>query len=524
MADALGVVAAGSRHTASAAVDVLRAGGNAVDAAVAACVATSAAEPSLTSLAGGGALVFRDATSGAVHVCDFNGAAPGRGGGEATELDFFGVELDFGPVRQTFHVGRGSAAVPGTLQGLAVASERWGRLPLTEIVRPACRLMRDGVVLDDYQAWCFSLLAPILMHSEPVRRVYARDGRLLGPGDTFTNPAAADTLERMAAQGAERFLRDDLAPAILESFGPEAGGTITPEDLVAYRVGVREPLRASYRGWQLWLPPRPFAGGEVVALALSLLEQVELGADPWGSQRHLLRLCACMRTVEEARADGAPLLEPGSVSRWRRRFVELLSEPPAPGPTAQPARGPGNTTHISVLDADGGAAAVTLTYGEGCGYMIGDTGIVMNNMMGEDDLHPAGFHTAPAGIRLQSMVSPCVVRAPDGSTAVLGTGGSSRIRTAMLQVITNLVDFGMESADAVRASRRHWEAGVLNAETFGLSDADRSLRACLAPGEELKPAAEPNLFFGGVHLARRAADGALSGAGDPRRAGVTLVA
>jgi len=186
------------------------------------------------------------------------------------------------------------------------------------------------------------------------------------------------------------------------------------------------------------------------------------------------------------------------------------------------AGGPQSTIHVSVLDAEGNGAAVTFSYGEGNGHLIGDSGIMMNNLMGEEDLFPGGFHRWPVGTRLATMMSPTVVTNEAGDVLVLGTGGANRIRTALTQVISNIVDHGFSTAEAVHAPRVHFEAGVLNAEVFDRPDEGAAV-GLLGAAEEVR-FEQPNLFFGGVHMVRRRADGTFSGAGDHRRGGVCLIA
>ena len=515
MARVEGVVAAGSQATAQAGVEALQAGGNAVDAAVAAALSTAAGEPPLTSLAGGGVLLHRDGSSGQVTICDFSPDAPGLGAPAEHAMDFFPVQLQFGPASQTFHIGRAAAAVPGGLHGLMGAHGRWGSLPLPELVAPACRLLREGVQLDDFQQACIDLLEPILTHSEGSRQVFAPCGELLGEGRLACNPLLAETLEELAELGWEAFRTQVLDPAVLADFGTEAGGCITEQDLAAYQPDFRKPLTRTYRGTRLWLPPKPAAGGTLIALGLALLEAAPQDVDP------LRARVAAMRVMEHARGLAADPLAEAELVKLTETFTGWLADPPATAPRAPRE---GATTHISVLDAAGNAAAVTISHGEGNGYAIGRTGIIMNNMMGEADLHPDGFHKWPPGKRLATMMSPALLQAPDGALTVLGTGGANRIRTAILQVIANLVERNMEPQAAVEAARMHWEGGQLNAETFDLPNGPGSLEALLPAGERLVPFDQRHLFFGGVHVAQRAADGGLSGGGDPRRSGVVLKA
>jgi gamma-glutamyltranspeptidase/glutathione hydrolase len=222
-----------------------------------------------------------------------------------------------------------------------------------------------------------------------------------------------------------------------------------------------------------------------------------------------------MQVADEARSDGRAAIEPPRLDGWRARFDAVRA---APGLAVAPSAGSGSTTHVSVIDADGNAAAITFSYGEGNGHVIDGTGIVMNNLMGEEDLFPAGFGTAPRGERLTTMMSPTLLLAPDGGIVVIGTGGANRIRTAIVQTISLLWDRGCEPERAVGTARLHYESGVLNAEVFDLDDAGASLDALGAARVVRFP--EPSLFFGGVHMVERSASGELRGAGDPRRGGV----
>ncbi|MCA9540613.1 MAG: gamma-glutamyltransferase, partial [Myxococcales bacterium] len=200
---------------------------------------------------------------------------------------------------------------------------------------------------------------------------------------------------------------------------------------------------------------------------------------------------------------------------WADRFGAVVDGAPLPGAATQ--NGPGSTTHISVIDAHGNATAVTFSHGESCGRLIRGAGIAMNNMMGEEDLHPGGFGLAPPGERLRTMMSPTLLLGPEGGITAFGTGGANRIRTALLQTITGLVDHRRSSEAAVAASRLHYEAGVLNAEIFDRADHGDALETL---GAKLVRFDHPAFFFGGVHLVRRDRHGVLSGVGDLRRGGV----
>jgi gamma-glutamyltranspeptidase/glutathione hydrolase len=514
-----GAIAAGSEATAEAGAEVLRAGGTAVDAAVAACLATAAGEPTLTSLAGGGVLLHRDAQDGRVQVCDFFANAPGLGGVLPPNLDFRGVDLHFGPAIQRFHVGAGAAAVPGVLPGLWEAWERWGRLPLGEVVRPACRLLREGVELGPWQAEMFRVLGPILSLTEEGRAQFSAGGRLLHEGDRFRLPGLADTLESLAHGNWRATYRAVVLEPVARCFGPLVGGGISPQDLNTYEVCFREPLRFTYRHATIFVNPPPAAGGSLVALMLRVLESEPLDRLESGGPEHLHALCRAMWVADEARSAGGAAAALADLPRWVARYralagTRLSRAPQSPG-------GPGSTTHVSVVDDEGNAAAVTFSHGEGCGILIPGTGIMMNNLMGEEDLFPAGFHRWPAGTRLATMMSPTLVEDRDGSFTVLGSGGANRIRTALVQVVSQLVDHGRALSDAVAAPRAHFEGGVLHAETPDRPQAAAFLDHLGA--RQVIRFERRHLFFGGVHAVRRGPGGELAGTGDGRRGGAYRV-
>ncbi len=505
-----GVIAAGSEPTADAGAEILAAGGNAVDAAIAACFAVNAGEPTLTSLAGGGVMMHRDGATGAVTAVDCFADAPALTSPEVEGYDFAGIELDYGPVRQTFHVGAGSAAVPGILPGLFAAAARWGTLPLADLVAPAARMLRRGAVIGPAQARLARLLEPILTRHPASRAIFAPGGRFLSAGHRFVNPALADTLDAMARGGGRRWYDASLCPRMAADFGPAVGGLLTADACAGYRVELRDPLTVEWRGHTVHLVPPPAAGGAMIGLMLDLLDD---GPPPdLGSALGLRRLAAAMAIADRARQNDALAAEhrPGQ----RAQFTALVA---SRGPLGAPriGGGPPSTTHVSAIDAAGNACAITFSHGESNGRLIGDTGVVMNNLLGEEDLHPEGFGLAPRGERLRTMMSPTVLDGPAGLVA-LGTGGANRIRTALLQVLVRLAAGADDVAAAISRPRMHFEGGTLNLEVFAGHPALEGL------AREVVEFPAPHLFFGGVHTARLR-DGVLDGAGDARRGGVCRV-
>ena len=464
-------------------------------------------------------LIYRDAATGETSVCDFFSNAPRMAMSSLDDPDFFGVDLDFGPTTQRFYIGAASAAVPGVLPGLCTALERWGRWPLSKVIVPACRMLREGPELGPYQGRAAKLLEPILTYTESGRGVFHIDGRMIRAGDSFKLPQLADTLEAMASRGWRGWHQDVFIDQMLTQFGPANGGLLTRDDITGYEVVFREPLSLRYHHSQVLTPPPPAAGGPMIAVMLRLLDTVELGKLAPMSPQHSKLLACAMTVADEARSEGQQALDGDRFRHWLDRFDQLRASERLP--SASTPGGPGSTTHVSVIDADGNAAAVTFSYGEGNAHIIGDTGIMMNNLMGEEDLFPDGFHSVQRGVRLPTMMSPTVLLDDDGGVTVLGTGGANRIRTAIVQVISLLHDHHYDVDRAVVAPRIHYEAGVLNAEIFELADAGAALEA-LGPDKMVR-FEDRSLFFGGVHMVCRNRDGRVSGAGDPRRGGVCQI-
>jgi gamma-glutamyltranspeptidase/glutathione hydrolase len=484
--DANGVVAAGHPLTARAGARVLREGGNAVDAAVAAMLTSFVTEPLLTGLgAGGYMLVAGPGVEPA--LLDFFVAAPTRAG-DGSEAELYGVDVSFGDAAQRFHIGPASCGVYGTPAGVCEAVRRWGTAPLGELAAPAARLAREGVILNRGQAYVAEILTSLLTSTPESSALWAPAGRILREGELLVDVDLADALVRLAEEGAEPFYRGEVADAVCEWLRA-LGGSLTPADLADYRAIERDPVRLVYRDREILTNPPPSAGGTLLAYSLALL-----GREPGPPG-----LRGIVEAMAAAQAERTPEFVEGlGEERFLERFL---------------ASRLGSTTHISVIDRDGLACSTTCTNGEGSGVVVPGTGIHLNNVMGEEDLNPLGFHLHPAGRRLPSMMAPSIVLRDGEVELVLGSAGSNRIRSALLQTIVGVVDHRLGAQDAVDAPRVHFEDGTVFAE----------------PGIELEELADRrvvrfaarNLFFGGVQAALRR-DGALSGAGDPRRGGVAV--
>ena len=503
------VVAAGHALTVASAQDVLRAGGNAYDAVIAALATSFVAEPVLSSPGGGGFLLAAPAGE-RPRVYDFFVQTP-RERRPRGEIDFYPVTADFGPARQEFHIGRGTIATPGMMRGIAEIHADLATVPLCELVAPACRHATEGVAVSEMQAYLQVVVEAIIGASGACRSIFASveaPDRLARAGERSVNPMLADALEAIAIEGADLFYRGEIGASLVADMA--AGGHLAAADLSGYRVEKRAPLSLEYRDARILTNPPPSSGGTLIGFGLELLGAHDLGAESFGCAVHIGRLAAVMEATAAARIEhtieALASLDAAAVERWREQVAWRM-------------RAFGGTTHVSVIDAQGNIASATVSNGEGSGYVIPGTGIVMNNMLGEDDLNPGGFHRWTPDERMTSMMAPTALAWRDGRRAATGSGGSNRIRSALLQVLVNLVDFAMDVEDAVVAPRIHVEDSFLSVE--GGFDAERIAAVLDAwPDHQLWGAS--NMFFGGAHTVASGARG-VQGAGDPRRDGACAI-
>lgn len=481
---------------------MLREGGNAFDAAIASGLAAIVVEPVLSSFGGGGFLLGRTA-AGEATLFDFFVDTPGRGlaPGER-EPCLEPLTVRFPGCDQVFNAGLGSVAVPGTLRGFLHVHRKLGRLPLAEVIAPAVELAREGGPLNGPQAYILELVGPIMVLTEEGRRLYSRDGQLLQEGDRLPNPELATFFESLLDDGEREFHEGAIARRLVEDM-ENGHGLVTLEDLAGYRVIERRPLEHDYRGHRVLTNPSPSLGGSLLALSLDLMTEKDLSSSSWGEERHLHWLMRVMKEVDRLRDRG--IIGPGDLPAATRAEALQRLRCSSQG-----------TTHVSTWDADGNATSMTTSNGAGSGTFVPGTGIMLNNMMGEDDLHPDGFHASPPGQRVPSMMTPSLVLRDDRLRLVLGSGGSKRIRTAVLQALSSVVDFDLGTREAIDAPRMHWDGASLQVEP----GFDAAVLDALEREGSVTRWSNRDVYFGGVQAV--APDG--TGAGDPRRGGCCVVA
>ncbi len=489
-----GMVVCASPVAAQVAADVLKEGGNAVDAAVAASFALAVVYPCAGNIGGGGFLVHR-AANGEAAAYDFREAAPARAG---PTMFLRRGRYD----EERHHSGLLSAGVPGTVAGLHMAWLENGSLPWPRLVGPAVQLAREGFVISPALA---QSLREVLEDMKPYPASlaqFSRDGRPYEAGEVLRQPDLASTLERIAARGPAGFYEGETARLIAKEMKAR-GGWITADDLKAYHAHRREPVRGAYRGYEIISMPPPSSGGTVLIEMLNILEGFDLAQNGYGSARNIHLAAEAMRRAfaDRARYMGDPDFNP------HMPLEQLLSCEHARDlrATINPARASVSlptdyawdyeseeTTHISVVDESRNAVSLTYTLEEwyGSGIVVPGAGFLLNNEMGDFNAGP-GLTTesgligtdpnlAQPGKRMLSSMSPTIVARGDRLFMVTGSPGGRTIINTVLLTILNVVDFGMNAQQAVDAPRFHhqWLPDQLSYEPFAFSsDTMELLRA-----------------------------------------------
>jgi gamma-glutamyltranspeptidase/glutathione hydrolase len=495
---------AGTPYAAEAAAEVFRTGGNAADAAVAAAAAVSVTEPLLSSIGGGGFALVRD-PNGDVELIDYYDAMPGKG----LPASAFGaggnpqtVVLKYGAgVNST--VGGASVAVPGALRGWEALLRGHGRLTLAQTLAPAIRLAREGFRVCKTSAMWFEVAQEVLKLTGETRKNFFDGDRVYLEGEEMRFPELADTLEAIGEGGADLFYEGELARR-LSSYILETGGIITERDLAEYEAIIRKPLAAAHGPGIVYTNGPPSAGGPTLAQMLRVVSGYDLAALPEADYARVMAgaMRFALRDREIAYVDGA---ENEIVAR------RLTSEEYAREQRRRIFGSP-HTTHLSCVDAEGYVVSITATMGYGSGLVIPGTGIPMNNTLGEPELNPKGFHSLAPGERLISSMSPTMFCSEEDGLMALGSPGASRIPTAILQTLVNVLDFGMPLEAAVLAPRFHAEGDLFAYEAGARTDdLDRYGQVLVYE--------EPSMYFGGVNAVRRTPEGLFEAAADPRRSG-----
>src|SRR5918997_1556188 len=400
-------------------------------------------------------------------------------------------------------VGGPSVAVPGALRGWEALLERHGRLALGQTLAPAIRLAREGFRLCKTSAMWFQVAEEVLKLTEETRKNFFAGDRVYLEGEEMRFPDLADTLEAIGEEGANLFYEGELARR-LSAYILEMGGIITERDLAEYEAVIGKPLAVAYRQGVVYTNGAPSAGGPTLPQLLRIVSGYDPAAMPEADYVGVMTgaMRFALHDREIAYVDGAE----NEIVAQRLTSEEYARE------QRRRIFGSPHTTHVSCVDAEGYVVSITATMGYGSGLVIPGTGIPMNNTLGEPELNPKGFHSLKPGERLISSMSPTIFSSEQGGLIGLGSPGASRIPTAMLQTLVNVLDLGMPLEAAVLAPRFHAEGNLFAYEAGARTDdLDRY--------EQVLVYEEPSMYFGGVNAVGRPAGGLLEAAADPRRSG-----
>ncbi|MGH7927896.1 MAG: gamma-glutamyltransferase [Candidatus Binatia bacterium] len=522
---ATGLVIADSELASSAGMEILKRGGNAVDAAVATAFALAVVDQASSGLGGGGFMVIYDAKERRAHALDFRETAP-----EAARAALY--SRNGKPSRDLSVTGALAVAVPGEVAGLLQASKRFGALPLQDLLAPAIRYATEGFPLEAPLRYAIDRQQSAMKKFPDLGRVYMPKGEVPAEGEIIRQPELGETLEAIASNGAESFYQGWIAEAIVETIKKQ-GGTLTADDLKHYKAVWREPLLGSYRKRRVITMPPPSSGGVAILQMLNVLEGHRLHEIPHNSPTYLHLITEVLKHAFADRAQylgdpdfvNAPIatLVSEHYAAWIRGRISAVKTQPAKFyGLAHFKSEQGGTTHLSVIDRNGNAVACTLSVNTrfGSKLLVPQTGIVMNNTMDDFSIHSTGNVYGLVGNEANSLqpkkrplssMSPTIILRGERPELIVGAAGGPRIISATLQTILNVIDFRMPVDKAVDAPRIHhqWIPERLDVEHELAEETKRSL--------ERRGHALREVRAVGVVQAIVAERGRISGAADPRK-------
>ncbi len=530
-----GMVSSGRAEASEIGRDILAAGGNAVDAAVAAAFALGVCEPNASGIGGGGFMLIRDAQGNCTFI-DYREKAP-----MAAKPDMYtpvgpGERNSAGPPNVPFDVrlrniyGGMSVAVPGNVAGLLYALENYGTMSPPQVILPAARLARSGFVVTPM------LHKDMLKHREQFVRfsaageIYLKDGEPWPVGSIINNPDLADTLESIAAGGTDAFYKGEIARKIVDACA-ESEGIITLEDLANYRVRLLEPLRSTYRGMELISSPPPSSGGTHIIQILNLLENFDIaslrinGTEYIHLFSEIFKICYADRTRYMGDPNFVDLPLEGLLSKdYSRELASRINltksmEPASGNPFKYESP---STTHLSIADREGNLVSLTQTINHFFGSCLvpPGTGFILNNQMDDFSMDPESANAAAGGKVPLSCMSPTFLLRDGKPFAVLGSPGGTRIISSVVQVISKLADHGMDIDSAISSPR--FGDDDTNKIIYESRIFEETIEELEAMGHPVKSFPEWDRVMGAVNAVVYLPDGRLKGAADPRRDGLAM--
>jgi gamma-glutamyltranspeptidase / glutathione hydrolase len=509
-----GMVASAHALASQTGLDILKAGGNAVDAAVAAAFAIGVVEPNATGLGGEGMMVIYLAASKKTIAIDYRSTAP-----KVTKYES-GIPS----------TGHAAVAVPGTVAGLVLAQQKYGKLKLPTVIAPAAHLAEQGFVVSSTLAGILVDNFEEIAKNEPLARILCPGGLPIEAGGTLKNPELAASLRAIGAGGADVFYRGALADRIAAEMAA-SGGFITKDDLASYRAIEREPVRGTYRGYDIVSAPPPVGGMTVVEI-LQILDQVNLAKTPHLSPQHVHLFAEAMKRgfadynafIGDPDFTKVPVDYLLSRDYAKQRAAEIdpakVSSTIAPG--SIPKDEPASTTSLSAVDGQGNMVALTQTISDffGAKVAVEGTGILLNNEM--KNFSARGPNQIAPGKRMRTAIAPTVVLRQGRAFATIGTPGAARIISTMTLLLSNLIDYKMGIQEAIEAPRFY--ARDTDKELSIEARVSESTAKALADlGYTVKKLGEYDLFFGGAQgIVIDARTGRRIGGADPRRDGAVV--
>ncbi len=467
-----GMVVSVHAEASDAGLEILKMGGNAVDAAVAVGFALAVVHPQAGNLGGGGFMVIHDPVRVLETTLDYRETAPAAAHAKMYQDEQGAV------IEGLSTVGHRASGVPGSVAGLWLASKKYGRLPWKKVLEPAVRLAREGFEVSHPLSQSLQSAAALLTRFPESRRIFLREGRFYQEGELFKQPELARTLELIREQGARVFYEGRIAQLIAREMARN-GGLITADDLKSYQAKEREPIRGTYRGHEIFSMGPPSSGGIILVEMLNMIEHFDVGNLGFHSSESIHLMGEVMRRAFADRSeflgdpDFSPIPVTGMLSKayaagWARTIARDWATPSKMVSAGDPsAYEPTETTHYSVVDADGGAVAATTTINRsyGSGVTIPGGGFLMNNEMDDFTSAPGvpnsfGLVQGEANAigpvkRPLSAMTPTLVKKDGRLFLVLGSPGGPTIINTVFQIILNVVDFEMGIQEAVDAPRIH---------------------------------------------------------------------
>lgn len=493
-------ISGGHQKTIEAAEIILRQGGNAVDAAIAAYLVSFVAEPCMASTGAGGFAMINDGSD--VRLIDFFCQTP-ISKTPVAQQDFYPVTVDFGNTTEDFHVGKGSIAIPGAIAGIFKMHEIYGSVPMKIIAEPAIQWAKEGIQIDRFQAYDLTLLQSIFAIAPKGQELFFNaDAQLKKQGDIIQMHGYADFIHALVSEGRDLFYKGEISAKVSNDLAES--GHLKRADFEQYQAIVRKPIHFNFMNHEVYAAGYPSVGGMILSSILNGFQD-----DVTGKHLHPMTMDHFQQLVKTF----------GEVQQLEsnpKKLAYHLFEQFGIQTIAGDSQGSkwGGTSHFNVVDHQGMTVSLTTSIGEGSGYFIEGTDMQMNNMLGEEALMPNGFHNWTPNTRLQSMMSPTIITNHNGKTIqALGSGGAGRIPYAIAQAMIYSWYFNQDPQQSAGLPRIHLKGSHVECET-GFEAAELGL-------PNVNTWDSSSLFFGGVNSVTHH-KGRYVGAADQRRFGSVI--